>query len=1108
MWGAGFASPLGSGDKENSVSRSHSRRASVRSALAGRFYGRNIDALESRRLLAAVATFPFAVSHFVEDPTQSIIYATENANNSVAVIDATTLTLITEIPIGSSPEGLCLSADGSTLYVADHGSNTIGVIDTTSLTAGTPFTLAAGQFPQAVGLGTNNRLWVLTDNAIEQIDATSGTSTGADLASGGGGLFPLSVFTGDMKVSPDGTSLYYGQFGSSPTYLYKYDVSGATGTELWAIPTGSNGQDLQLSEDGTEIAHPNGAPYNIPIYQTTSHAVLGTLNTGPFPSAFAFSPDNKVGYAVAQSANVQIYDLTGYTQTGGFATAATPNQLFVDQTGQFVFASESTRQLTQVFGTGRVIPVAPAITTQPVSVSVSGGSSASFTAGASGSPAPTVQWQESTNGGGSWTNINGATGDTYSIPSVAGDNGFEFRAVFTNAGGTATTNAATLTVVGNGKLAFTQQPTGTVSGLLLTPPFFVDVENAAGTLLGLDNSLVTLSIASGPAGATLQGGAQASAINGVATFTGLSLPIAGTYTIAARDGTLTQAVSASFISTGVPSLVFVQQPTNTTAGVPVSPAIVVDIDSAAGPLATSDNSIVTLSILSGPSGANLGGTVTVNAIGGVATFNDIVPTVPGTYTLQATDTGYISATSTSFQAAQGAGGPTTTTLAASANPIASGGAVTFTATVGSPSGTPTGTVQFFDGGVSLGMASLSNGKATLTTSAIPAGTQYITAAYFGAAGFISSTSSPLIESVASQASLSAAVSGNDPSVFVPGNTGSVNVTITNQGASIARGVVGIQLFATTDGIAADGIALQSRPSQVSVQLRGGASKTVRVSFAIPSTFAPGTYSIVAVLTPMRGLTSANISSAPQVGSPFSQAAISLSFGTVGSRHGVKLLRTEPDGTVVTYTLAGPGEGTLSGDGITSPAVSLSGTTSASRLTITTHGGSGGLTLAGLSANSPVGSITAPGTTLAGVLDVGGSLGRLTLASLNGANLAAANFGSVLIGGAVTNSRVLAGTSFGANGVPGGGDDSFAAGTINSIRVVGSVTTSVIAAGLNPVDGIYLNGNDTLISGGRIRSAAIGGTLSSDSRVLASILPHTALVSHTAVNTATDPRFTF
>ena len=60
------------------------------------------------------------------------------------------------------------------------------------------------------------------------------------------------------------------------------------------------------------------------------------------------------------------------------------------------------------------------------------GSTATFTAAASGSPTPTVQWQVSTNGGASFTDIVGATSTTYSFTVAAADNGKRFRAVFTN----------------------------------------------------------------------------------------------------------------------------------------------------------------------------------------------------------------------------------------------------------------------------------------------------------------------------------------------------------------------------------------------------------------------------------------------------------------------------------------------------------------------------------------------------------------------------------------------------------------------------------------------------------------------------------------------------
>jgi hypothetical protein len=61
-----------------------------------------------------------------------------------------------------------------------------------------------------------------------------------------------------------------------------------------------------------------------------------------------------------------------------------------------------------------------------------------------------VQWQVSTNGGGSWNDIGGATATTLTItaPAVA-QSGNQYRAIFAdNCGGTetATTTAATLTV--------------------------------------------------------------------------------------------------------------------------------------------------------------------------------------------------------------------------------------------------------------------------------------------------------------------------------------------------------------------------------------------------------------------------------------------------------------------------------------------------------------------------------------------------------------------------------------------------------------------------------------------------------------------------------------
>jgi hypothetical protein len=90
---------------------------------------------------------------------------------------------------------------------------------------------------------------------------------------------------------------------------------------------------------------------------------------------------------------------------------------------------------------------------------------------------------------------------------------------------------------------------------------------------------------------------------------------------------------------------------------------------------------------------------------------------------------------------------TATVVVSSKNPSEVGQAVTFTATVSTSGGKPTGAVTFNDGGVSIGTATLAGGTAALTTSALKLGNHTITAVYAGNISFSASTSSPLLQSV-------------------------------------------------------------------------------------------------------------------------------------------------------------------------------------------------------------------------------------------------------------------------------------------------------------------------------------------------------------------------
>lgn len=82
-------------------------------------------------------------------------------------------------------------------------------------------------------------------------------------------------------------------------------------------------------------------------------------------------------------------------------------------------------------------------------------------------------------------------------------------------------------------------------------------------------------------------------------------------------------------------------------------------------------------------------------------------------------------------------------LTASPNPSFISNPITFTASVPSPAGAPTGTVAFYDGSTQLGSSALASGSGSMSTSSLGLGRHLITAAYSGDSNFQAATSAVL-----------------------------------------------------------------------------------------------------------------------------------------------------------------------------------------------------------------------------------------------------------------------------------------------------------------------------------------------------------------------------
>jgi phospholipase C len=172
--------------------------------------------------------------------------------------------------------------------------------------------------------------------------------------------------------------------------------------------------------------------------------------------------------------------------------------------------------------------------------------------------------------------------------------------------------------------------------------------------------------------------------------------------------------------------------------------------------------------------------------------------------------------------------PATTSIAltSSANPSMYGQPVTFTATLTSAVGTPTGSVTFMNGSASLGTATLVGGMASMNTSSLPAGILTIAATYAGTSTF-SAASAALTQPVtpASSTGYTLAATPLNPAWFTPGSSATSTVTV----APVSGYTGSVSLSCTVTGGGSPTPSCSFNPSTVTISSAAPSVSTLTVS---------------------------------------------------------------------------------------------------------------------------------------------------------------------------------------------------------------------------------------------------------------------------------------
>ena len=376
--------------------------------------------------------------------------------------------ILNPAPVNFGNQQISATSAAQTITVTNSGNLAA------TLTAGTPVTITGtnpGDFAIASGT-TCVASFVLTANGGSCVINVTFTP-----AAGGARSATVNVAdnapSSPQSVNVQGTGVQAAAITSANTTTFTVGALGTftvtvtgspapTLSESGALPTGVMFTPATGVMTGTPAAG-TGGTYPITF---TAHNGVGADATQSFTltvnQAAAFTSQNSASFAVGTAGTFSVV-------VTGFPTPTLSESGTLPGVVGFVDNGNGTGKLsgTPAAGTGGTYPITftahngvgadatqnftltvdslPSVATNPLSQTVNSGGSVTFTAAASGTPAPTVQWQVSV-GGGAFSNVPNATSTTLTFTTTFSQNGNKYQAVFTNSVGTATTTAATLTV--------------------------------------------------------------------------------------------------------------------------------------------------------------------------------------------------------------------------------------------------------------------------------------------------------------------------------------------------------------------------------------------------------------------------------------------------------------------------------------------------------------------------------------------------------------------------------------------------------------------------------------------------------------------------------------
>jgi len=257
-------------------------------------------------------------------PDGARVFAVNRASNTVSVVDTSTRTVITSVPIGGSsspmPPALAMQPDGTRLYIL-RGSSILVLDPRTLSPLATIQTTASTNAFDILAAPDGRRLYVMEAlGRVLVLDAGSGTLLGS---------VPVPVGTlSSMDLARDGSRLYVtGNPGfGNPANVAVYDTATLQAVATFTAPSWR----VRVRPDDAELWLAGDS--RLTILNRSSLSIVNTIPWSLGPQVMDFTPDSSLAF-VSVGAGVRVVSTAKGTVVGDIpidtATEGVPGSIII-----------------------------------------------------------------------------------------------------------------------------------------------------------------------------------------------------------------------------------------------------------------------------------------------------------------------------------------------------------------------------------------------------------------------------------------------------------------------------------------------------------------------------------------------------------------------------------------------------------------------------------------------------------------------------------------------------------------------------------------------------------------------------------------------------------